>query len=58
MEHANALADWAQQWLASKASGEDRLTGLAAAIEDHLGVDVMAESLGEDAPLGLSITDP
>ena len=38
--------------------GEDRLTELATTIEDWLGVDVMIESLGRDAPLGLSITDP
>ena len=58
LQHANALADWARQRLTSAASGEDRLSDLAAAIEDNLFVDVMAESLGEDAPLGLSITDP
>ncbi len=57
LEHANALADWTQQRLTPAASGEDRLTDLAAAIEDNLCVDVMAESLGEDAPLGLSIAD-
>ena len=58
LDHANALADWALRSLALSAEGEDRLTELATAIEDQLGVDVMVESLGKDAPLGLSITDP
>ena len=57
LQHAIALADWALESLAATADGEDRLTGLAAAIEDRLGVDVMVESLGTAAPLGLSITD-
>ena len=57
LQRANALADWAHQRLAPAAGGEDRLTELAAKIEAKLSVDVMVESLGEDAPLGLSITD-
>ena len=57
LQHANALADWAQQRLAPAANGDDRLTELATAIEAKLCVDVMVESLGEDAPLGLSVTD-
>ncbi|MDE0161456.1 MAG: XRE family transcriptional regulator [Acidimicrobiaceae bacterium] len=57
LRQANALADWAQQRLAPTASGEDRLTELATAIEAKLCVDVMVESLGEDGPLGLCITD-
>ncbi len=57
LQHANALADWAQQQVAPAAIREDRLSELAAAIETELCVDVMIESLGEDAPLGLSITD-
>ncbi len=57
LSHANALADWAQQRLAPAANGEDRLTELATAIEAKLCVDVMVESLGEDGPLGLCITD-
>ena len=57
LPHANALADWAQQRLAPAANGDDRLTELATAIEAKLCVDVMVESLGEDAPLGLSVTD-
>ena len=57
LQHATALADWALEFLPAAADGEDRLTGLAAAIEDRLGVDVMVESLGRAAPLGLSITD-
>ena len=43
--------------MAPSANREDRLSELAAAIEAKLCVDVMVESLGEDAPLGLSITD-
>ena len=58
LQHANALADWAQRHLAPAAGGKDRLTELAEAVEAKLGVDVMVESLGADAPLGLSITDP
>lgn len=58
LHRATALADWALQGFAPVSEGEDRLTELAAAIEDWLGVDVMVESLGRDAPLGLSITDP
>ena len=57
LHRANALADWALQGLAPAAEREDRLTELATAIENSLGVDVMIESLGKDAPLGLSITD-
>lgn len=57
LQHANALADWTRQRLAPATSGDDRLTELAAAIEAKLCVDVMVESMGEDAPLGLSITD-
>ena len=57
LQHATALADWALEFLPAAADGEDRVTGLAAAIEDRLGVDVMVESLGTAAPLGLSITD-
>lgn len=57
LQHANALADWAQQQMAPAASHEDRLSELATSIEAKLCIDVMVESLGEDAPLGLSITD-
>ena len=57
LNHANALADWAQHKVAPAANRADRLSGLAAAIEARLSVDVMVESLGEEAPLGLSITD-
>jgi Zn-dependent peptidase ImmA (M78 family)/transcriptional regulator with XRE-family HTH domain len=57
LQHANALAGWAQQRVAPAANREDRLSELATAIEAKLCVDVMVESLGEDAPLGLSITD-
>ena len=57
LQQANALADWAQRLLAPAANGEDRLSELATAIEAKLCVDVMVESLGEDAPLGVSITD-
>ncbi len=57
LRRANALADWAQQQVAPAADREDRLSELATAIEAKLSVDVMVESLGEDAPLGLSITD-
>ena len=57
LQHATALADWALKFLPPAADGEDRLASLAAAIEDRLGVDVMVESLGKAAPLGLSITD-
>ena len=57
LQHANAQADWAQQCLALAANGEDRLAELATAIEAKRCVDVMVESLGDDAPLGLSITD-
>ena len=57
-DHATALADWALQNCAPRSEAEDRLTELATAIEDWLGVDVMIEGLGRDAPLGLSVTDP
>ena len=57
LQRANSLADWAQQRVAPAADREDRLSELATAIEAKLRVDVMVESLGEDAPLGLSITD-
>lgn len=58
LDRATALADWALQNCAPRSAGEDRLTELATVIEDWLGVDVMIESLGRDAPLGLSVTDP
>ena len=58
LDRATALADWALQNCAPRSEGEDRLTELATAIENWLGVDVMVESLGRDAPLGLSVTDP
>ena len=57
LQQANALADWAQQRLAPAANGKDRLTELATAIEAKLFVDVMVESLGENGPMGLCITD-
>ena len=57
LQHANALADWAQQQVAPAANREDRLSDLATSIEAKLCIDVMVESLGDDAPLGLSITD-
>ena len=57
LQHATALADWALEFLPPTVEGEDRLAGLATAIEDRLGVDVMVESLGKAEPLGLSITD-
>ncbi len=57
LQHANALADWARQQVAPAANREDRLSELATSIEANLGIDVMVESLGDDAPLGLSITD-
>ena len=58
LDRATALADWALQNCAPRSEAEDRLTELATAIEDWLGVDVMIEGLGRDAPLGLSVTDP
>ena len=58
LDRATALADWALQNCAPRSEGDDRLTELATAIEDWLGVDVMIESLGREAPLGLSVTDP
>ena len=58
LDRATALADWALQNCAPRSEREDRLTELATAIEDWLGVDVMVESLGRDAPLGLTVTDP
>lgn len=58
LEHANALAAWMHQSPLPAAERDSHLTGLARAIENGLGVDVMMESLGSEAPLGLSITDP
>ena len=58
LHHADALANWALECIAPATEGKDRLAELATAIEDTLGVDVMIESLGKDAPLGLSVTDP
>ncbi len=57
LQHADALAGWARQRLGLASNGEGRLTELATAIESNLRVDVMVESMGENAPLGLSITD-
>ncbi len=57
LQHADALAKWSRKRLRLASSGEARLAELAAAIESKLRVDVMVESMGENAPLGLSITD-
>ena len=58
LPHATALSEWAHERLAPTAEGENRIPELTTKIEDQLGVDVMVENLGKDAPLGLSITDP
>ncbi len=61
LNRANQLAEWAGQRLGdltSESPEADRFASLAAAIECRFGVDVMVESLGEDGPLGMSLTDP
>ena len=58
LQHATALSEWAHERLTPTAEGKNRIPELTTKIEDKLGVDVMVESLGKDAPLGLSITDP
>ena len=58
LQHATALSQWAHERLTPTAEGENRISELTTKIEDRLGVDVMIENLGKDAPLGLSITDP
>lgn len=58
LQHATALSEWAHERLTPTAEGKNRIPELTTKIEDRLGVDVMIENLGKDAPLGLSITDP
>ena len=61
LNRANQLAEWAGQRLGDLTGDPpeaNRFAALAAAIECHFGVDVMVESLGEDGPLGMSLTDP
>lgn len=61
LRRANRLADWAGQRLGDFTDDPpeaDKLAALAAAIECQFGVDVMVESLGDDGPLGMSLTDP
>lgn len=61
LNRANRLAEWAGERLGDLTSDPletDRFAALAAAIECQFGVDVMVESLGEDGPLGMSMTDP
>ncbi len=61
LNRANQLAEWAGQRLGDLTSDPpeaDRFASLAAAIEYRFGVDVMVESLAEDGPLGMSLTDP
>lgn len=61
LNRANRLAEWAGQHLGDLTSDPpetDRFAALAAAIECQFGVDVMVESLGEEGPLGMSMTDP
>lgn len=57
LNHANDLADWTVDQLGIVNNGNIRLSDLAAAIERCLGIDVMVEAKGADAPLGASITD-
>ena len=57
LNHANNLADWTAEQLSIANNGNIRLSDLAAAIERCLGIDVMVEAKGADAPLGASITD-
>lgn len=57
LNHADDLADWAVDQLGIANNGNIRLSDLAAAIERCMGIDVMVESNGADAPLGASITD-
>lgn len=61
LNRANQLAEWASQRLGDLTSDPpeaDRLASLATAIEYQFSVDVMVESLGEDGPLGMALTDP
>lgn len=57
LNHADSLADWAADQLGTANNGNIRMSDLAAAIERSLGIDVMIEACGADAPLGASITD-
>ena len=58
LQHANQLAEWAVTQFGLTINGNNRLGTLAAAVEQCLGVDVMVEANGADAPLGASIADP
>jgi Zn-dependent peptidase ImmA (M78 family)/transcriptional regulator with XRE-family HTH domain len=54
---AEALAEWATNYLNVAATADDRFAGLADAIEDRLGVDVLVERYEGDALSGAAITD-
>lgn len=57
LNHANDLADWTDDQLGIANNENIRMSDLAAAIERCMGIDVMVESNGVDAPLGASIAD-
>lgn len=57
LNHANDLADWTDDQLGIANNENIRMSDLAAAIERCMGIDVMIEICGADAPLGASITD-
>lgn len=57
LNHADGLADWTVDQLGIANNENIRMSDLAAAIEQRMGIDVMIETCGADAPLGASITD-
>lgn len=55
---ADVLASWATDYLKVKTSGDERFTGLADAIEEQLGVDILVEEYPGAALSGAAVTDP
>jgi Zn-dependent peptidase ImmA (M78 family)/DNA-binding XRE family transcriptional regulator len=57
LQAANQLAAWTRERLGPLAEGDERFFGLAKAIEEKLGVDVLVEDFEDDPLWGASITD-
>jgi Zn-dependent peptidase ImmA (M78 family) len=54
---ADALSNWATDYLKVEAAGDERFAQLADAIEGRLGVDVLVEEYAGDALSGAAITE-
>ena len=55
--NTDALSEWATGYLGVTAAGDERFAGLADAIEERLGVDILVENHVGDPLSGAAITD-